>query len=191
MVIGIPTEILEREHRVAALPEEVAAYVRMGFDVIVQVGAGEGALHADDEYAAAGARIVGGLVRAGEEPGFSLAPAPGVPDAGPEGVAGRRILVVDDNASQRRILDERLQSWGARAVLAESGAAALADAERTYKGTGDTGAFWPFPDEAADRVHELFVGVGVLDHSECFAQKNKLYKNFQWQCLSFYDAMHR
>ncbi len=60
MVIGIPTEILEREHRVAALPEEVAAYVRMGFDVAVQAGAGEGALHSDDEYAAAGARIVEG-----------------------------------------------------------------------------------------------------------------------------------
>ncbi|MEL7666779.1 MAG: NAD(P) transhydrogenase subunit alpha [Actinomycetota bacterium] len=60
MVIGIPKEILEREHRVAALPEEVAAYVRMGFDVVVQAGAGAGALHADDEYAAAGARIASG-----------------------------------------------------------------------------------------------------------------------------------
>lgn len=60
MVIGIPTEILEREYRVAALPEEVAAYVRMGFDVVVQAGAGEGALHGDDEYAAAGARIASG-----------------------------------------------------------------------------------------------------------------------------------
>ncbi len=60
MVIGIPKEILEREHRVAALPEEVAAYVRMGFEVLVETGAGEGALHSDTEYEAAGARIVGG-----------------------------------------------------------------------------------------------------------------------------------
>ncbi len=60
----------------------------------------------------------------------SLAPAPGVPDDRPEGVAGRRILVVDDNATHRRILDERLHSWGARAVLAESGAAALALCDR-------------------------------------------------------------
>lgn len=60
MVIGIPKEILEREHRVAALPEEVAAYVRMGFDVVVQAGAGTGALHSDDEYTAAGARIASG-----------------------------------------------------------------------------------------------------------------------------------
>lgn len=58
MIIGIPKEILEREHRVAALPEEVAAYVQMGFDVHVETGAGEGSLHTDDEYQAAGARIV-------------------------------------------------------------------------------------------------------------------------------------
>jgi len=60
MIIGIPTEILEREHRVAALPEEVAAYVQMGFQVLVQSGAGEGALHPDADYSAAGATIVPG-----------------------------------------------------------------------------------------------------------------------------------
>jgi len=58
MIIGIPTEILEREHRVAALPDEVAAYAEMGFEVLVQAGAGSGALHSDAEYAAAGGRIV-------------------------------------------------------------------------------------------------------------------------------------
>ncbi len=58
MIIGIPREILEREHRVAALPDEVEAYVRMGFEVLVEAGAGEGALHQDAEYASAGARIV-------------------------------------------------------------------------------------------------------------------------------------
>jgi NAD(P) transhydrogenase subunit alpha len=58
MIIGIPKEILERERRVAALPEEVVAYVQMGFEVLVETGAGEGALHSDAEYAAAGAGIV-------------------------------------------------------------------------------------------------------------------------------------
>jgi len=57
MIIGIPGEILEREHRVAALPEEVAAYVQMGFEVLVEAGAGSGALHSDSEYEAAGATI--------------------------------------------------------------------------------------------------------------------------------------
>jgi len=57
MIIGVPKEILEREHRVAALPEEVTAYVDMGFDVLVETGAGEGALFSDADYAAAGATI--------------------------------------------------------------------------------------------------------------------------------------
>ncbi len=58
MIIGVPKEILEREHRVAALPEEVAAYVEMGFEVLVEAGAGEGSLVSDAEYATAGATIV-------------------------------------------------------------------------------------------------------------------------------------
>lgn len=57
MVIGIPKEILEREHRVAALPSEVAEYVKMGFEVVVETGAGEGALQPDEEYVKAGALI--------------------------------------------------------------------------------------------------------------------------------------
>lgn len=60
MVIGIPKEILEREHRVAALPDEVAEYVKMGFTVLVQTGAGEGALHSDRDYSERGATIVPG-----------------------------------------------------------------------------------------------------------------------------------
>ncbi|MGE0683572.1 MAG: response regulator, partial [Candidatus Binatia bacterium] len=39
---------------------------------------------------------------------------------------GQRILIVDDNATQRRILHALLQSWGAQATLASSGREALA-----------------------------------------------------------------
>lgn len=60
MIIGIPREILEREHRVAALPDEVAAYVQMGFEVIVEASAGEATLHSDADYVAAGAQVVAG-----------------------------------------------------------------------------------------------------------------------------------
>ena len=38
---------------------------------------------------------------------------------------GAHVLVVDDNAVNRSILDEKISSWGGVAVLAESGAAAL------------------------------------------------------------------
>src|SRR5665647_908665 len=58
MVIGIPKEILEHEGRVAALPDEVAEYVEMGFTVLVEASAGVNAFRSDDEYKAAGAEIV-------------------------------------------------------------------------------------------------------------------------------------
>lgn len=58
MIIGVPKEILEGERRVAALPSEVAEYVKLGYSVLVEAGAGLGSLASDDEYAAAGAEIV-------------------------------------------------------------------------------------------------------------------------------------
>jgi len=58
MIVAVPREILENEHRVAALPETVAEYARMGFRVLVESMAGEGAYRTDQEYAAAGAEIV-------------------------------------------------------------------------------------------------------------------------------------
>jgi H+-translocating NAD(P) transhydrogenase subunit alpha len=59
MRIGIPRETLEREGRVAALPEAVGEYVKMGFDVFVEASAGLKAFRTDDEYVEAGAKIVG------------------------------------------------------------------------------------------------------------------------------------
>jgi len=58
MVIGIPKEILVRENRVSALADEVAAYTQMGFSVLVETGAGLGALQSDADYERAGAEVV-------------------------------------------------------------------------------------------------------------------------------------
>jgi H+-translocating NAD(P) transhydrogenase subunit alpha len=60
MILGIPKEILDNELRVAALPETVAEYVKMGLEVFVESSAGEGALRADAEYEKSGAKIVSG-----------------------------------------------------------------------------------------------------------------------------------
>ena len=57
MILGVPREILENENRVAALPDSVRAYVAMGFEVLVETNAGAGALHSDEEYEQAGARV--------------------------------------------------------------------------------------------------------------------------------------
>ncbi len=57
MIIGIPKEIMHDEARVAATPDSVKKYVADGHKVLVEKGAGVGALHADAAYAAAGATM--------------------------------------------------------------------------------------------------------------------------------------
>lgn len=60
MIIGIPKEIMHEEARVAATPDTVKKYVADGHKVLVEKGAGIGALHSDEAYAAAGAQMCDG-----------------------------------------------------------------------------------------------------------------------------------
>src|SRR6266550_3002766 len=57
-VIGVPKEVFPGEKRVATVPDVVARLAKIGFGVIVQAGAGEGATIGDEAYAAAGAKVV-------------------------------------------------------------------------------------------------------------------------------------
>jgi H+-translocating NAD(P) transhydrogenase subunit alpha len=59
MRIAIPKERRPNEARVAASPDTIKKYVGMGFDVVVETGAGEGASLADDSFVGAGASIAG------------------------------------------------------------------------------------------------------------------------------------
>src|SRR5277367_554174 len=58
MRIGVPKETAAGEHRVALVPEVVSKLQAKGLDVVVQSGAGAGALLGDDAYTAAGAKVV-------------------------------------------------------------------------------------------------------------------------------------
>ncbi|KGN72443.1 NADP oxidoreductase [Porphyromonas macacae] len=60
MIIGIPKEIMHGEARVAASPEVVQKFVKDGFTVLFEKGAGDGALYHDEDYAKAGAELVDG-----------------------------------------------------------------------------------------------------------------------------------
>lgn len=57
-IIGIPKEIAEHERRVAATPETVQLLQKLGFDILVETGAGEAAFFSDEAYQQAGCRIV-------------------------------------------------------------------------------------------------------------------------------------
>ncbi|MEP9383662.1 alanine dehydrogenase [Nocardioides sp. KR10-350] len=58
MKIGVPQEVKNREYRVAITPIGVHELTSHGHEVFVQQGAGVGSSIADEEYAAAGAKIL-------------------------------------------------------------------------------------------------------------------------------------
>ncbi len=58
MLIGIPSEIHEGEKRVATTPEAVEKIQALGYDLIIQKGAGQAANFSDDAYREAGVKIV-------------------------------------------------------------------------------------------------------------------------------------
>jgi NAD(P) transhydrogenase subunit alpha len=55
--IGIPRESRPRETRVAATPATVGQLIRLGYDVVVESGAGTASSFPDEEYAEAGADV--------------------------------------------------------------------------------------------------------------------------------------
>jgi len=56
--VGVPKEIKTMEGRVSLTPDGVREFERLGIDVFVETGAGEGASISDAEFVAAGATIV-------------------------------------------------------------------------------------------------------------------------------------
>jgi len=60
MIIGVPKEIMPGEGRVAVTPEIAGKLVQDGFTVLMEQNAGQGAHFRDQEYAAAGARLIAG-----------------------------------------------------------------------------------------------------------------------------------
>jgi NAD(P) transhydrogenase subunit alpha len=58
-VVGVVTESIAGETRVAATPETVGKLIGLGYDVVVESGAGAKASFTDEAYTAAGAEIRG------------------------------------------------------------------------------------------------------------------------------------
>ncbi len=60
MKIAVSAETYPGESRVAATPDTIKAFIKKGFDVAVEAGAGTGAFISDDAFAGAGAKIGNG-----------------------------------------------------------------------------------------------------------------------------------
>ena len=60
MKIGAPKEIVEGELRVALTPQSATVLKKLGYDSVVESGAGAGARFSDDDYRAAGVEVVAG-----------------------------------------------------------------------------------------------------------------------------------
>ena len=58
MIIGIPKEIKESEHRVGMTPSGVQTLIQNGHDVYVQNSAGQGSGHTDEDYSNVGANLL-------------------------------------------------------------------------------------------------------------------------------------
>ncbi|GBD88163.1 NAD(P) transhydrogenase subunit alpha part 1 [bacterium BMS3Abin03] len=61
MVIAIPKEILPGENRVACVPDVASKFIKAGFEIIVEKGAGLNAGFTNENYEKAGAKIAGNL----------------------------------------------------------------------------------------------------------------------------------
>ena len=57
MIIGVLKESTTDERRVAATPSTVAKLVKLGYEVVVEPGAGQGSSFADEAYVEAGATV--------------------------------------------------------------------------------------------------------------------------------------
>ena len=57
MIIGIPRESLPGETRVAATPQTVGQLLKLGYEVVVESGAGAASSFTDEAYTEAGAAV--------------------------------------------------------------------------------------------------------------------------------------
>lgn len=57
MIVGVPKEVKNHEHRVAATPEGVRELVHAGHQVVVETTAGEGSAISDAHYEVAGTNV--------------------------------------------------------------------------------------------------------------------------------------
>lgn len=74
MRLAVPFEVKTGEKRVALVPDIINKLTRLGYEVVIQSGAGDNSQASDAAYSAAGAMVVNGDVLAGADVVLSVAP---------------------------------------------------------------------------------------------------------------------
>ena len=74
MLIAVPKEIREGEKRVALVPDIINKLTRLGFDVLIESGAGVHSQATDADYVSAGATIANGEVLSNADAVLSVQP---------------------------------------------------------------------------------------------------------------------
>lgn len=118
MRLGIRSEQSDSEHRVAATPSSIESLVALGFEVVVETGAGSGAGFDDEALAGAGADVVESLDAA---PGVDVLLVVSPPFGGPEGcVADGGVIVGFLDAPNNEAGIARLADRGVRCIAIEA-----------------------------------------------------------------------
>jgi NAD(P) transhydrogenase subunit alpha len=181
MRIGVPKETAAGEHRVALVPEVVSKLKAKGLDVVVQSGAGAGALLPDADFAAAGAQIVGAAEHpaAGEvwEADVVVRIAP--PDAeeirrlGPGSILIGFLAPLSSPRTTRALADAKATAFAMEAIPRISRAQSMdalssqsnvAGYKAALLGAEEMGRFYPMLMTAAGTIPPakvLVLGVGV------------------------------
>jgi NAD(P) transhydrogenase subunit alpha len=176
MRIGVPKETAAGEHRVALVPEVVSKLKAKGLDIVVQSGAGSGALLPDGDFAAAGAQLT---ADAAEVWGCDVVVTIAPPDAQAiRGLGSGSILIgflapLSSPQTTRALADAKATAFAMEAIPRISRAQSMdalssqsnvAGYKAALLGAEEMGRFYPMLMTAAGTIPPakvLVLGVGV------------------------------
>ncbi len=176
MRIGVPKETAAGERRVALVPEVVGRLTGKGIEVLVQGGAGEGAMLTDQAFEAAGARIVADAAGAwGADVVVTISP-PGADSIAllkPESILIGFLAPLTSPQTTRALAAARATAFAMEAIPRISRAQSMdalssqsnvAGYRATLLGAQEIGRFFPMLMTAAGTIPPakvLVLGVGV------------------------------
>jgi H+-translocating NAD(P) transhydrogenase subunit alpha len=173
--IGVPKETAAGERRVALIPDVVRSLTARDLEVAVEAGAGEGAGHADPEYAEAGAEVGSGDAAWGAEVVVKVAlpTAEEISRLHPGQVLIGHLAPLTSGESNRALAEARVTSFAMEAIPritraqsmdALSSQANVAGYAAALVAAREAGRFFPMMTTAAGTVapaRVLVLGAGV------------------------------